>query len=134
MKIVINLFTLILILTCNACGDSRDHLVLLDSVPINDSCNAYWFTQRGGIPAESSGGFLSIARSSKEISTETACLKTPIPYYSMGMVDSVLLVHLYTDDDWEWLEGDKHDVQIEVTKDASNLPIRPALNIRPYDD
>lgn len=134
MKIVINLFTLVMILICNACGDSRDHLVLIDSVPINDSLNAYWFTQRGGIPAESSGGFLSIGKSSMEISKESACLKTPIPYYTMGMVDGALVVGLYTDDDWEWLEGDKHNVQIEVTKDASNLPNRPALDIRPYDN
>lgn len=134
MKTGINLFTLAMILTCTACGDSRDHLVLLDSVPINDSLNAYWFTQRGGIPAENSGGFLSIGRSSKEISKETACLKASTPYYSMGTVDSILVVQLYTDDGWSWMDGDCHNIPIEVSKNAHGFPIRPELNIRPNDD
>lgn len=134
MKKIIRLLSLVLVLSSCGYGDSRDYLILLDSVPINDSLNAYWFCVRGGIPAGRSGGYLSIARSSKEISRETACYKEVTGYYTTGMVDGVLVVEDCYGAEMERLEGNLHGIKVEI-RTCSSYPFRrPELNIRPYDD
>lgn len=129
------LLSQLLLAGCRSCNEAEnypnDALVLIDSLPIDDTLSAYIYAFNSGVIGGYGSSFFSIAKSSKSISYSSACFRTN-SYSSMKLIGSdTLLVQLFELDVVQLLPSRMH-LKFKLTNDGDFVYERKWLYIYPY--